>query len=64
MPQVRSSKNRSLVIKADIAQELGIDPNRTFNVVRQGENLVLEPVKDPMEEEIRLYRNSRGDHKI
>lgn len=52
MPQVRSSKNRSLLIKADVGQELGIDPNRTFNVVKQGENLLLEPVKDPLEAQI------------
>lgn len=52
MPQVRSSKNRSLVIKADIGQELGIDPSKTFTITKEGEQLILTPTVDPLKAKI------------
>lgn len=48
MPQVRSSKNRSLSITPKLAQAVGIDPNTVFNVVKQDGKVVLEPVFDAM----------------
>lgn len=52
MPQIRSSKRRSLSITPKLGQELGITPDTTFNVVKQDGKVVLEPAEDALRAEI------------